>query len=247
MLHCYNCGADMPDNMLYCTRCGKKLDATETQTQVFGDGAAPTVAFGGPTRPVTQPMVVKKRGGGLKAFLIVLVSLLVLGGIGVVAAAMFWTYSKRQAVVVNANIQKPSNIPEIPNINGITANANTAIDDAIKQIQKAANDALAAANQASNLNISTGKKLDGQTNRIAFRPGATSAVTVGTIEDEATFVLRAKAGQKLTGKIVAPGGCVKFEDEDSNLTLETDDGDNYLTVVNGCGKPTSMVLTVTIK
>jgi len=59
--------------------------------------------------------------------------------------------------------------------------------------------------------------------------------------------MRAKAGQILTGRITSPGGCIKFEDEDSSLTLQTEAGDNYLTVVNSCGKPTSMVLSVTIK
>jgi hypothetical protein len=246
MLHCYNCGADMPDNMLYCTRCGQKLDSPEAQTQVLGEAAAPTAVVGGQTRPMTQPIAVKKSGGGLKAVLIVLVGLVVVGVIGVVAAAMLWSYTRRQTVSVTTNVpNRTIDIPDIPNVNAISANTNAAIDNAIQQLQKAANDALAAANQAADLPI--GKKLDDQTNRITFRPGATSAVSVGTVEDEATFVLRAKAGQKLTGKIVAPGGCVKFEDEGATLTLETEDGDNYLTVVNGCGKATSMVLTVSSK
>ncbi|HEV7698619.1 MAG TPA: hypothetical protein VGO43_00170 [Pyrinomonadaceae bacterium] len=243
MLHCYSCGNEVPDNMTYCTSCGKKLDGPEFATKVFGGAAQPTAVYtpGVGTMPLAQ-----KKGGGLKVVAIVLGSLFVLGAIGIVAGALMWSYGRRQIATVNTNIQRPANIPEI-NVNAITANTNATIDDAIKQIQKAANDAIAAADQAANITIPTGKTLDGSTTRINFRPGATSATAVGTVKEAATFVLRAKAGQKLSGRITSPGGCIQFEDEGSTTTLETEDGDNDLTVVNSCTKPTSMVLSVSIK
>jgi len=253
MLHCYNCGNDLPDNLIYCTRCGKRLDSPETPTQVMGGPpAAVTTPFqSGPTTPV---ITAKKRGGGVKVVVIALVGLLVLGAVVIVAGIMFWSFSKRQnnAVTVNANLagnrtsSNVSNAAEV-NVNAMSMNTNAIIDNAMKEIQKAANDALAAANKASNISIPTGKTLDEGTNRISFRPGAVSATSVGTVKEEASFVMRAKAGQILTGRITSPGGCIKFEDEDSSLTLQTEAGDNYLTVVNSCGKPTSMVLSVTIK
>jgi hypothetical protein len=34
MLHCFQCGADLPDNLLYCLQCGKPLDVAEEETVV---------------------------------------------------------------------------------------------------------------------------------------------------------------------------------------------------------------------
>jgi len=255
MIHCFNCGADMPDEMLYCTSCGRKLDVTEQATQVLPGAGAPTTPYatnpGTNPNPATQPLVQpKKKGGALRAIVITLVSLGLIGAIIVVAGVMFWKFSQRRSVVtVNSNIGNRSldlsNIADV-NVNGSVPDTNAIIDNAMKQIQKAANDALAAANQATK-DLPTGKKLDDSTTRINFRPGATSATAVGTVEEEATFVLRARSGQTLSGRITSPGGCIKFEDAGATTTMETENGDNYLTVVNSCGKPTSMVLSVTIK
>jgi len=252
MLHCYNCGNDLPDNLIYCTRCGHRIDTPETPTQVMAEPVAVTTPL--PQGVNTTPVITtKKKGGGLKVVVIALVSLFVLGAVVVVAGIMFWSFSKRQnAVTVNTNfnasVNRPASNASEVNVNAIATNTNAMIDNAMKQLQKAANDAIAAANQASNIAIpSSGKTLDDGTNRINFRPGAVSATAVGTVKQEATFVLRAKAGQMLTGRITSPGGCIKFEDEDASLTLETEAGDNYLTVTNSCGKPTSMVLSITIK
>lgn len=250
MLHCYNCGADMPDNMLFCTVCGKKLDAPEAETRVLGEGAAPTVAFGGAgTRPMTQPVVAKKSGGGFKAVVITLLGLFLVGAVVVVGGALYFMLNKRQNVTVSTNVaNRPINIGEVNvDVKGITDNTNAIIDNAMKQIQQAANDALAAANQASNINI-PGKSLDGKTTRIEFRPGSVTGTAVGFVEEEATFVLRAKADQTISARITSPGGCIKFEDNDeTTLTDGTTSGDNYITVTNSCGKRTSMVLSVTIK
>jgi hypothetical protein len=247
MLHCYNCGANMPDDMLYCTSCGRKLEVSEQQTQVLSAPVAPTTPYA--TNPATQPIVTKNKGGALKAIVITLVSLVLIGAVVAVAGVMFWKYNQRRSVTVNANVSNRSvdisNIADV-NVNAVAPDANAIIDNAMKQLQKAANDALAAANQAGK-DIPTGKKLDGSTTRINFRPGATSATAAGAVAEEATFVLRAKEGQTLSAHITSPGGCIKFEDEDASTSLQMDAGDNYLTVVNSCGKPTSMVLSVSIK
>src|SRR5438445_5986702 len=92
MIHCYNCGADMPDNMLFCTACGKKLDVPEMETQVLPEAAAPTVRY--TTQPVTQPMVQRKRGGALKAIVLSIIGVVLAGVIVVVAAVLFVTLSK---------------------------------------------------------------------------------------------------------------------------------------------------------
>jgi len=250
MLHCYNCGNDLPDNMIYCTRCGKRLDAPETPTQVMG-GTAAAVTERFEPGVATTPVIAKKKGGGLKALIITLVSLFAIGTVAVVAAIVFFSINKRSGVTVNSNVnvgvnRTPSNVAEV-NVNAVSSNANAMIDNAMKQIQKAANDALAAANINSNVAVRPVKTLDGSTTRIAFGRGAVSATAAGTVKEEATFVLYARAGQRLTAHVTSPGGCVKFEDEDTSLTLETETGDNYLTVVNSCDKPTSMVLSVSIK
>jgi hypothetical protein len=255
MIHCFNCGANMSDEMLYCTSCGRKLDIAEQQTQVLASSVAPTspYATNPETNPATRPLVVqKKKAGALKAVVITLVSLGLIGAIVVVAGVMFWRFNQRRNVTVNANIGNRTieigNIPDV-NVNAITSNTNAIIDNAMKELQKAANDALAAANKAAKdipAGVATGKKLDGTT-RINFKTGATSATAVGTVEEEATFVLRAKSGQTLNGRITSPGGCIKFEDGGATTALEMEEGDNYLTVTNTCGKPTSMVVSVTIK
>lgn len=42
MLHCFNCGADLPSNIVYCLHCGERLDASgEFETQI----RAPKVAL----------------------------------------------------------------------------------------------------------------------------------------------------------------------------------------------------------
>jgi len=260
MIHCYNCGADMPDNMLYCTQCGRKLDVPEMETRVLPEAAAPTVrsASTPTTRPLAQnaetayqPVYQKKRGGALKSIVLAVIGVLLAGVIVVVAAVLFVMFSKRSSVTVNTNfnasINRSSNIAAT-NVNAMSDDANAIIDNAMKELQKAANDALAAANKASNIQVPTGKALDGKTTRIEFRPGAVSATAVGTVDEEATFVLRAKSGQTLSARLTSPNACIKFEDGDStSMTSETDSGDNYITVTNTCGKPTSMVLSVTVK
>lgn len=247
MLHCYNCGANMPDNMLYCTSCGRKLDTAEQPTEVFSGPALQTTPYA--TNPATQPIVHKKKDGALKVVVITFLSLGVITVIVIVAGVAFWAFNKRQSVASNANLaNRSANLADVNvNINEVGNDANAIIDNAMKQLQKAANDALAGANQSSNVRVTAGKKLDGSTTRINFRPRATSATAVGTVAEEATFVLRAHSGQTLSARITSPGGCIKFEDEGAFTTTETEDGDNYLTVVNSCDKPTSMVLSVSIK
>src|SRR5262245_6813078 len=34
MLHCFECGADLPDNIVYCLQCGKPLGNTDEETVV---------------------------------------------------------------------------------------------------------------------------------------------------------------------------------------------------------------------
>lgn len=38
MIHCYSCGSDLPDNIIYCLHCGNRLD--ETPTVVFPSRSA---------------------------------------------------------------------------------------------------------------------------------------------------------------------------------------------------------------
>jgi hypothetical protein len=248
MLHCYDCGANMPDNMRFCTSCGRKLDISDLETQVIPGAAPPTTPYA--TNPATQPTATlqqKKRGGALKAVVIAVAGLVVLGVIVVVAGVAFYTMSRRQTVTVNTSLPNRSSNIAASNVEIDTDDTNAIIDNAMKQIQKAANDALAAANQASNVAGSAGKPLDSATTRIKFAPGATSSTAVGTVEGAATFVLRAKSGQKLTGKIISPNSCIKFEDEGVTTTIDMEDGENYFNVINSCSKPTSMVLSVSVK
>ena len=226
------------------------MDISDLETQIIPGVAAPTTP--NTTNPVTQPIASpqqKKGGGGLKAVVIAIVGLGVLGVIIVVAGIAFYTMSRRQTVTVTTSLPNRSSNLAASNVDiGSTGDdTNAIIDNAMKQIQKAANDALAAANQASNIAGSAGKPLDSSTTRIKFAPGGTSATAVGTVEGAATFVLRAKSGQTLTGKIISPNSCIKFEDEGVTTTIDMEDGENYFNVVNSCTKPTSMVLSVTVK
>src|SRR5438094_8111300 len=97
MLHCFKCGADLPDNLAYCLHCGARLD-DEIQTVVV------------PTPVVTpdnvQPILPQpKSGSGAAKFIlggligagVVIVFLVVMGII------LFSRQSDQQKNAVNAN------------------------------------------------------------------------------------------------------------------------------------------------
>lgn len=51
MLHCFNCGSDLPDNVIYCLHCGERLDTGEFETKL----RTPT--------PAKKPMPTRKSLG----------------------------------------------------------------------------------------------------------------------------------------------------------------------------------------
>lgn len=52
MLHCFQCGADLPDNLFYCLHCGARLDGNDQPT-VIRQPIQPPVARKPKAKPVS--------------------------------------------------------------------------------------------------------------------------------------------------------------------------------------------------
>ncbi len=88
--------------------------------------------------------------------------------------------------------------------------------------------------------IMSGTELFAQTKRIVFRPAATSATVTGRLGKgmERTFVLGARAGQRLSAR-VSSDGCIQFMDGGERAGYKTRAGSNYITIANLCGTGSS--------
>jgi hypothetical protein len=68
MLHCFNCGADLPDNILFCLQCGKPLETAEEETVVRPKPIEPWPVDPKPVEPLPiiepVPAPVRRRGSG---------------------------------------------------------------------------------------------------------------------------------------------------------------------------------------
>jgi len=69
MLHCFECGADLPDNLLYCLHCGVQLDAAEDPTIVRPRPVEPLPKPVVPLPPEPQPVVIRQSSGATKFIL----------------------------------------------------------------------------------------------------------------------------------------------------------------------------------
>ena len=103
MLHCFQCGADLPDNLVFCLHCGAKLEDDETETVVIPE-------------PVTPPPIdiaPKPRGGAAKFVLgsllgAVLVILLLAVG------AVMWVSLRPEPPLTTANVPVNKSSAESP-------------------------------------------------------------------------------------------------------------------------------------
>lgn len=84
--------------------------------------------------------------------------------------------------------------------------------------------------------------------RIRFGRGSTSASVSGTLQSHGTrtYVLGARAGQRLTANVSSRGGCVIFAGS-SSISMITEDGNNYLDISNECRGAVRYTLTVSIR
>jgi len=69
MLHCFNCGADLPDNIVYCLQCGNPLNVGEDETVVRPKPVFdPNPIDPQPVEPIPiiepAPIPVARRGSG---------------------------------------------------------------------------------------------------------------------------------------------------------------------------------------
>lgn len=85
--------------------------------------------------------------------------------------------------------------------------------------------------------------------RIRFARGRTSTSVSGTIGNigERDFILRAYAGQYLSANVSSSGGCIKFSTVETAQAFRTDNGDNWLKLMNMCRRPASFTMTVSIR
>ncbi len=92
-------------------------------------------------------------------------------------------------------------------------------------------------------------ELTAQIIRIRFARGRTSTSVSGTIGSigERDYVLRAFAGQYLSATVSSRGGCIKFSTISTSQAYTTDDGDNYLKLMNMCRRSASFTMTVSIR
>ena len=84
--------------------------------------------------------------------------------------------------------------------------------------------------------------------RIRFARGRTSTSVSGTLGryGERTYVLGARYGQFLSANVSSRNGCVKFANVSTSTNYTTDEGNNYLTLMNGCTGITRYTMTVSI-
>ena len=68
MLHCFECGADLPDNIVYCLQCGKPLGGAEEETVVRPKPFDPWPIDPKPVEPIPdiepEPVPVRRQGSG---------------------------------------------------------------------------------------------------------------------------------------------------------------------------------------
>ena len=89
-----------------------------------------------------------------------------------------------------------------------------------------------------------------QTTRVRFAKGRTSTTLTGTLGaryGERDFVLSAYAGQYLSATVSSSGGCVKFSTVSTSQAYTTDNGDNWLKLMNMCKRAASYTMTVSIR
>ncbi len=84
--------------------------------------------------------------------------------------------------------------------------------------------------------------------RIRFARGRTSATVSGNVGSNGsrTYVLGARAGQSLSANVSSRGDCVTFTSASTSTSFITEGGSNYLYLTNGCRRPASFTLTVSI-
>jgi hypothetical protein len=89
--------------------------------------------------------------------------------------------------------------------------------------------------------------------RISFKRGSNSATVSGTLAAGATrgYVLRANAGQVLSGTVSSRNGKVDFtqgnlHDSQYSITLE-ENGDAYISIDNHGNRATRFTLTISIQ
>ena len=85
--------------------------------------------------------------------------------------------------------------------------------------------------------------------RVRFRRGSTQASISGKLTGfvKRTFVVRAGAGQNLTADLTSGNTGVRFGDNGTSLNYDTQEGDNYVYIINDGRATTTFTLTITIR
>src|SRR4051794_21831239 len=119
MLHCFECGADLPDNIVYCLQCGKPLGAEE-ETVVRPKPFDPWLIDPKPVEPIPviepEPVLAKRQGSGTATLILgVLLGAGLVIGMLIVGAFMFASnHTDQTKINLPVNIQMPTQNSSTP-------------------------------------------------------------------------------------------------------------------------------------
>jgi hypothetical protein len=145
MRHCYSCGKDEPDDMLYCTQCGRQLELQpfEHQAGTLPYIAAPTEQL--PVRSTQQPtMLIPAPRKRKSLWLLLLLPVIALCGIGgfLLKLADTITTQRPAPVAPVVNIARNTTLDTnaiMENLNAEMTNTMTQYNAALKELANAAN------------------------------------------------------------------------------------------------------------
>lgn len=148
MLHCFECGKDLPDNVLYCLYCGAELNSdfeTARRPKPF-DGPVPEPAIVEPIPTVVEPIpTVVKQKSGIGKFILggVVGAGLVIVALFIGAVALFYNRTSQSgrnvAAQTNRNIivSTPTALQPSPTVRKATATpTSTPVENDVHFITK---------------------------------------------------------------------------------------------------------------
>jgi len=229
MKSCPVCGRTFPDEYSFCLTDGTPLAGIESLSEEA-------------TVVIKRPAI--KRYSGRRILVFVLAALLCLS-LGATAAVLYFFWPRQ-----SANGDQPiATASPTPTVDASTPKPQRTTPEPTPSPRERVADQTPV-NRAEVGSPEPPIPLDvpdpGPT-RISFRPGRVQQTVSGSVSDRRSFILSARAGQRLSANVTSAGDCVNFATGDATVGQTTHAGDNRLTILNSCGRPTRFTLTVSIR